>query len=219
MIIGYVLLIIAAAQILIGFTLIFRYQKKQATVYYGLFAIGIAIYAAANGLGFLYQISSNTAEAVSWSGGVLATIFFLLFSFSFPISRKPIEDLLSLMIWPMVVLIPAILFTEAILEKTLTIKFGEGYMTPAGPLFWLLLLFIGVYWCWGIGNLVRAYRRSDGFYRRFLKILSVGVTSTLIVTLSFDVVLPLLIKSHYGYIGSLFSSIWVIATSYLMLKK
>ena len=219
MIIGYILLIIAAAQILIVCTLIFRYQKKQATVYYGLFAIGIAIYVTGNGFGFTRLIETNLAESIAWVGGVLATTFFLVFSFTFPISKKQIADLLPLILWPVIVFIPNLFFTEAIIGKSLTEPFGEGYQTDTGPLFWLLLSFIGIYWIWGIGNLIKAYRQSDGFYRRFLKILSIGVTGTLIVTLAFDVVLPLFIKSQFGYVGSLFSSVWVIVTSYLMLKK
>ncbi len=216
--IGYILLAIAVAELYLGVWFLIRYQKSPATVFFGLFAIGSAIYVAANGLGYVLD-NLFIGDKIGWAGGVIATACFLPFSLSYPISRHSWRELWQLALWPVAIFVPAVLLTNAVVQRQATYHYAEGYKTSPGELFGLLLTFVGVYWIWSVTSLIVHRRKSDGSHRRNLSVVLGGVLASLAVTTAFDIILPLVTKSHFGYIGSLFTSFWVGATGYIILKK
>lgn len=220
MIIGWILVTLALAELLIGLRLIFGYQKNQATVWYGLFAIGAAIYVASNGVGFILNSGvGDLVERFGWSGGALLTAFFLPFSESFPFSRRRWQDHLPYVIWPIVVFVPAFFGTNIFLKSQAVIHYRDGYQTTPGSLFWFFLLFFAVYWGWSLINLVRRFRTSDGLHRWQLRLILIGIAASLFFSVLFDIIMPLVIHSRFGYVGSLLTSIWLGVTSYIILKK
>jgi len=220
MVIGTILFIIAIVELILGLWCIFRYKNNPATFWFGFFAIGAAIYVGANALGFFKSIiTSDWAEHLAWIGGTVATIFFLPFSYSFPLPRRTFKELWPWVFWPLVIFIPAFIWTELIIERQGLVQFMNGYSTATGPYFWVFLVFFIIYWLWSITNLIKWTITSDGIHRKLLmRLLTVFVVS-LAASSYFDVYRPLTTPSQFGYIGSLFTSIWVGYTGYIILKK
>ncbi len=220
MIIGYILLLIALAEFFLGLYLIFRYQRSQATMWYGLFAIAISVYVGANGLGYVNTVvTGQWAEHIAWVGGMATAMFFLPFSYTFPLPRRSARELVPLAIWPLAIIIPGLLFTNLFVQQQSIVRFGQGYKTATGPYFWFMILIFLVYWIWAITNLIIRLRKSDGTHRQYLQLILIGIFLSLLVSAIFDIYMPLTHVTRYGYIGSLFSTIWLGFTSYIILKK
>lgn len=219
MIIGYVLLAIAIVEIIIGLNLLFKYQKSLSTLFFGLFTFSAAIYVGANGAAYAQSSYTGLHDALAWVGGALATTFFFAFSFSFPYPKKTVAELFPWIVWPIVVFVPSILFTNAVIVHQPKYQIGTEYSNTPGPIFWLFLVMFFVYWGWALINFIRYYRKSSGYYRMFVRILLTGIIVSLISSSIFDIFLPMFTKSGFGYVGSLLTSVWVIGAGYLMVKK
>lgn len=218
MLIGLILIALALVELWLGLYFIFRYEKRQSTIWYGLFFIGASVYVGANGWGFIYD-QFYIAERFGWFGGALATSLFLPFSYSFPIPQRTYRELLPWVIWPVVIFGLGSLFTDLFVKEQGIISYREGYQTAAGKFFWLYILFFATYWVWAITNLAKSFLRSDGIHRWILKMTLVGILTSLLVSIIFDIALPLITKSRFGYLGSLFTSVWVLFTGYILVAK
>lgn len=218
MVIGTILIFLALVHLVIGLRFIFGYERSQALVWYGLFVMSIALYVASNGFGYLIN-NFYIAERIGWIGGLMTATFILPFSQSFPLARHTLRELMPLVIWPIFVFIPGLLFTDIFLIDHGVINYRAGYQTQSGPYFGFALAFFGVYWVWGLYNLIRSMQRSDGRHRWLLKMILLGLIISLFVSVIFDIVLPLVSKSTLGYVGSMFSTVWLGFTSYILLKK
>lgn len=218
MIIGWILIALAILEVLLGLYFLLRYQKSLATTFYGLFALGSAIYAGANGAGY---VSNNffIGEKLGWVGGVLATAMFLPFSMSFPLPRKTISHILPVVLWPIIVFIPGILLTNIFVGNPANHVFGTGYETNTGPYFWLLAIFILFYWGWSLVNLIQQRKLAGGFQHTILTRVLIGTIISLTASLFFDFLLPLLTPSGFGYLGSLFTAAWLGMMAYIILVK
>jgi len=218
MIIGVILLVIAIAELFLGLRFIFGYEKRQATIWYGLFCIAVATYVGANGLGFITD-SWFIGERIGWVGGMLTAILFLPFSFSFPIPMRQVRELFPWVIWPIVIFVPGLLFTDLFVRDNAVIRYSQGYETAEGPYFWFMLVIFSLYWFWSIINLFTRFRRSDGLHRWQIRMIITGIVLSLIVSVIFDIVTPLVTINRVGYIGSLFTSVWLGFTSYILVRK
>lgn len=218
MIIGYILTIIAATEVILGLYFLVRYQKSPTSVSYGLFALGSAVYVGANGLGYLSG-SFLIGERLGWLGGFLATVFYLPFSQSFPIPKKRWRELFPWILWPLLLFGGGILFTNMFITVSGLSRFGEGYKIATGAYFWLLLVFLLSYWTWSVTNLIRAHRISGGSQRKLVKYVMIGTFISLAGSLIFDVAIPLIVPNNFGYVGSLLTSAWLGMTAYILVKK
>ena len=218
--IGWLLIVIALAEVWLGFWFLTKYQKNQATTWYGLFCFAVALYVGANGLGYLGQwMSGDTAEHLAWTGGLMTAVLFLPFTFSFPLPTRGNRELVPWVLWPAAIFIPGLLLTDIFVARSSIVAFGPGYATATGELFWLLIVVFGVYWLWSLVNLVRAWRRADGLHRRNTQLVTIGIVVSLAVSAVFDIALPLYAATKYGFIGSLFTSVWLCLTGYILVKK
>lgn len=220
MTIGAVLIGLAIIELILGLYFIFRYEKRQSTIWYGLFCMGVAVYVGANGLGYTGKIiSGNTAEHFSWVGGLIATTFFLPFSFSFPVSRKKISELLPQVVWPLVVFLPGLLFTDVFIVHRFIQNFSKGYSVVEGQYLWLFLLFFAMYWIWAITNLLRSYQISDGIQKKHIRVLLFGLLISLAASWIFDIYISLVSDTSLGYLGSLLTSAWLGVTAWIIRKS
>lgn len=220
MTIGIILLVIAAGELVLGLWFITQRSRNQTTLWYGLFALGSAVYVGANGLGFVSDVQyGKLAENFAWAGGAIATAFFLPFSYSFPIPRRPLRELVILALWPALLFIPGFLFSGAFITQQRIVHFGNGYKTAQGPYMWFFLVFLAVYWLWSLANLIGTIRRSDGTNRRNTNIILGGTLVSLVLTSYFDVFIPLTEPSRVGYIGSLMTIVWLGSALYVLMKK
>lgn len=221
MLIGIILLIIALTELFIGFWFLVKYKNNQATFWYGLVCLGVTLYVGANGIGYLgIFLNGNIAERIAWLGALLFTISFLSFVYSYPVVKKKAADLMVLIIWPLAVFAPVFLWTNFIIKNNGILHYREGYTRAFGEYFWYFLIFFLVYWLWSIIILGQRLKDSDGLHRRNLMIILWGVLISLFAGVIFDIILPLTHPlSNFGYIGSLFTSVWLGVTSYILLKK
>ncbi len=218
MLIGYTLILIALAELALGLYLITKYQNSQAKIWYGLFCMAVAIYVGANGLGYLRD-NFYIAERVGWAGALLTSIFILPFSFSFPLPRKKFGELWPLVVWPILIFIPAVLTTDLLLNNQGSINYTQGYQTLQGPYFYAMVSLFGVYWLWALINMFWRRSHSDGVHRRQLNLILLSIVFSLAVSTVTDIILPIVTKSALGYVGSLFSSVWLGFTAYIILRK
>lgn len=218
MIMGLSLIVVSLIELWLGCWFFYRYQKNQAIIWYGLFTLAVALYVGANGLG---SITDNyfIHEKISWVGGILTAIFFLPFSFSFPIQQKKGSELVSLVFWPAIIFTAGIVFSNSFINEPPQPNLVEGYQTSPGELFWLLITSFFGLWIWSLSNLVRSYKRVDGIKKSQTRILTIGVSLSLLVSIIFDIFYPLFTVSQVGFVGSLFTSIWLFTTSYIIIRK
>lgn len=219
MLIGIILIVIAVAELCLGVFFLNRYQKNQATMWYGLFAISVAKYVGANGLGYTGWIDGQLAEHLAWIGGMSTAFFFLPFSYSYPLPLRPVRELWTLALWPLVIFFPGLLWTGAFIGQRGIVKFGEGYTTDMGPYFWFMIFVFGTYWLWAIWNLSKRLGSTDGIHRRNIQLILGGIITSLIVSAVFDIYFPLADITRYGFLGSLFTSVWFGFTSYILVRK
>lgn len=218
--IGLILILLALAEITLGFWFVVRYRRQQATVWYGLFMIGVGLYVGANGLGYLdVLLTQGQAEHLAWTGGALVATFILPFSYTFPLQRKTVRELLPLALWPLAIFVPGILWTNAFILQQATVNFGNGYTTQPGPYFPFFIAFFGLYWLGALVNLTRSYRNADGIHRQQVGIFLLGTVLSVVISSYFDIFKPLTNATQYGYVGSLCSSIWFGFTAYILVKK
>lgn len=97
--------------------------------------------------------------------------------------------------------------------------FGKGYAASTESYFWAFIAFFAVYWIWAVANLLRSLASSDGIHRTYLKAILAGLVISLTISSIFDIVIPLLGTTPYGYVGPLFSAVWLGFTSYILVKK
>jgi hypothetical protein len=220
MLIGSILTVLAIAQLILGLWFLFGKQRNQTLLWYGLFMVGVALYVGANGLGYLgWLISQAQAEHLAWTGGAIVTTFILPFSFTFPLPRRTVRELVPWAIWPLAVFVPGILLSNAFILQDAIVNFGDGYKTEPGAYFPLLMTFFVIYWLWAIMNFLRSLRSSDGTHRQHLSIFLIGLLISFGLVAYFDIIKPLSAPTQFGYIGSLCSSIWFGFTAYILVKK
>lgn len=218
MTIGIILTTLGVFELFVGLYFLLKYQRSPAILFYALFAFGSAIYVGANGLGYTFD-SYLLGERASWIGGILATTFFLPFSMSYPYSRHSYRELLPWVVWPILVFGFGTAFTELFIRNIGAAHFAYGYKTSTGDFFWLLLVFIGMYWVWSIFNILKSMRSSVGVQRRLTMYILLGTTVSLLASISFDIIVPLIFVSRIGYLGSLMNAAWLGTTTYILLKK
>lgn len=218
MIIGILLILISLAEGVLGVWFLTRYQNNQSTKYYGWFAVAVAVYVLSNGLGYLLN-NFYIAERFGWIGGLMTAAFILPFSYSFPLPRKRPDELIALILWPMAIFIPGLIFTNIFITDIDVIDYRAGYQTLAGEFFWFALLFFVSYWAWALANIWRTMQKSNGLHRWQLKMILTGLILSVVISAIFDILLPIIIKSTLGFVGSIFSAIWLAYTSRILLKK
>lgn len=219
MTIGFILLVLALAELVIGIRFLFRYQRSTTSVFYGFFCFSVALYVGANAIGFLHVANGNTAERLGWAGGAIATAFFLPFTYVFPLPQRTGRELFPWAFWPVLLFGFGMLFSDVFIQTPGVINYGQGYQTTTGSYFWVFLIFFGFYWLWSLVNLARSYQHSDGIHRIQIRVIIVGIVFSLIAASIFDIILPLITPSPFGYVGSLLTSAWLGATTYILLKK
>jgi hypothetical protein len=220
MIVGYLLLILAIMQIVIGTYLISRYTHNLSTISYGVFAWCSAIYVGANGIGFTRLVSNpNIPEMIAWTGGVLVTCAFFFFSFNYPLPKRSLISLLPLLAWPVLFFVPALLFSHLVIVYQSNVLYGEPYHIHYGSFFWQFIIFLIVYWSWAITNLVKHLSSTYGTQRSVLNSVLLFATTWMVSALFFDIILPMAGHSTLSFMGSLVSAVWVIATTRIILRQ
>ncbi len=216
---GYLLATIAIGELIFGLYFILKSNYRQSAWWLGLFMISTSIYVAGNAFGYLNFWTSDLNEQIAWSGGILATASFLPFSFSYPYQKHAFSEMLILILWPAVIFIPGIFFSNSFLRLNADVSFGAGYRTASGELFFLVLIFFASYWFIGIYELARLLLKSDGSIRMNTKIMLAGILTSLAIVSFFDIYLPLKTVTSLGFLGSLATSIWLGATTYIITSK
>lgn len=215
--IGAILVIVAILDLVLAFWFFLAYTRvSYATRWYGLFSLSVALYVGANGLGYLNIISSGTAESFAWAGGMLTAVFFLSFSYTFPVPTRTTASLFPWVFWP------GIIFLAGFLGGDIFIQNNElsptGYSLVAGQGFYLAVLIFITYWTWSIINLLRSMSKTDGRMRLNLKIILFGVFVSLLTSIVFDILLPIRSVTGVGYLGSVATTIWLFTTTYIIVK-
>jgi hypothetical protein len=218
---GYILIAIGLIEVVLGLWFLYRYKRTATNNWYIAFVLSIAFWVLANA--GIYFFANNLDKAqfyneLTWLGGVFIAFTFLFFSFYFPISLKPVKGYSYFLI-----IIPLILFVYLIFFSSLFVTSmafeGNNQKFFTGSLFFLFPAYFFIYWTWGIINLVRKLKRTDGIHVQQLKLLLTGVIISSVFIVIFDLIYPLMGKAVISGLGPELSIIWLGFTSYIILKK
>lgn len=216
--ISYLLLFIGFFQTCLGIWLLTKYEKGQATFWYGFFSFSVAIYVFSNAFGILGIVSPNLADRLAWFGGMSTAVFFLPFSFMYPVQRKSVSELWILIIWPQILLFAGIFFSDIFIVGSKNLTFQETYGAGRGNFFWFMLLIFGFYWAWSIFNLLKSYLWLSGAQKRNILYVILGTVTSLTFSVLFDIIIPIKHSNVVAYLGSIFTSIWLFVTVYIIIR-
>ncbi len=214
MLVGYLLLILAVAQISIGAFFLIRHNRKLSRVSFGLLALCSALYVGTNGVSMAHWVGhQNILEILIWVEITLITCSFFLFSFSFPFLKKNGSNLVPLLGWPILFFVTSLAFTPIVVSfQTDSVANGQ-YTINAGPFIWQFALFLVIYISWAMINLTKRQHLAQDGQRITLRTNAYFALLWALAVITFDIVLPLLGIMTFSYIGSIISAIWIITAT------
>ncbi|MFH0952585.1 MAG: histidine kinase N-terminal 7TM domain-containing protein [Patescibacteria group bacterium] len=218
---GYFLIAIGLVEVFLGFWLVYRYQRTAVNSWYIAFVFSVGLWVLANAGIYFYVDALETAQLfneLTWLAGVLIAFTFLFFSFYFPISLKPVRRYYYLLIFvPLVLFIYLIFFSKLFITGMIFEGNNQKFFT--GSLFFLFPVYFLVYLIWGIINLGRKLKRTDGVHVRQLKLFLTGILISSVFIIVFDMIYPLFGKAVPLGLGPEFSIVWLGYTTYIILKR
>ena len=217
---GIILVIISLIEAVFILWLFFTRSKGHILYSYLGFAVGVFFWVLGNGL---HRLMDTNEAAFFWTDinhffAMLIAVSFLYFSYAFPYftSRINIRKIVILIL-PLVAFFILIFFTNTIVEK-ITGEFGSRFQV-IGPLYHLYAVTWLFYFLWGLKNLFKKLKISDGVQRWQIKWLLVGIIISGIFGTFFDLFMTWFGGPQYYYLGSESSLIWLTFTGYVIFKK
>jgi hypothetical protein len=123
-----------------------------------------------------------------------------------------------LIIWPQILLFAGIFFSDIFIVGSKNLTFQETYGAGRGNFFWFMLLIFGFYWAWSIFNLLKSYLWLSGVQKRNILYVILGTVSSLTFSVLFDIIIPIKHSNVVAYLGSIFTSIWLFVTVYIIIR-
>ena len=209
---GIILLIIGTVELLLGIYFIMRRRTGESAQWYKFLIFSVAIWVLCNAGAALVQGIDQKYIFIelTYVGGGFIAAFFLLFSYTFPFLRKQLNSWFKFLI-----LLPALLNVIVVIVsnqyfQSIEVKGALIIERGSEALLFIFLIYFLFYWIWGLINLFKSYKVSDGIHRWQLKYLIVGLIVSSFIAIIADMVFPLLGVDFSGrnWIGSEFSIIW-----------
>lgn len=221
MIIGWILIVIAAIELLSG-VYVFMTRVKGHLVYsHTLVVLGVTSWVFANGA---YRLTSSPETAFLWArlfyiGSILLTASFVYFTYVFPYAVRPLTRAVTL---PLVLsaaymIILISLSDQLIKSVSITLSGKELHYGTAYHIFlvWFFAMFI-----WGFSNLLQTLRTAAGVHHWQVKNIFLGVLLSFIFGSTFNLILPFLIHgTQWFYLGAGSSIFWLAFTTYMVFNR
>ena len=214
-----ILIIIAIVEFILGFYILIRKQGEIARVY-GLFVFGVIVWVLSLGLelGLKNLDYAFLASNFTYVAAACIASIFVYFSLVFPFKTRPLKKLDFLaIISPGIIVLLLILFTDLLTKELIVHDWGRE--TTLGAAYHFYSIYFLGFMTWGLVNLFKKYKISDGVHRWQIKYFLWGIIISLAFGLFFDLILPWFGNYKLVHIGAEASIVWLGFTSYIILKK
>lgn len=219
----FVLVSVTSINIFLAVFVLIRNIKKETNQVYSIFTFFIAIWAATNAI---FQITQSEKIAfivaqLSYVAGIFLAGSVLYFSFIFPSEKQNKQNYISKhfrkIIFTAVILLNAVIFIPGLLLKGVNIDQGiRGLDT--GPILPLYGLCLATFFGYTIYNLIKKYRIGKGIEKKQILFVVIGLFSSIVFGLLFNLILPLFGLYDLIWLGPDFVIILVITTGYAMVR-
>src|SRR3990167_1636247 len=219
----FVLVSVTSINIFLAVFVLIRNIKKETNQVYSIFTFFIAIWAATNAI---FQITQSEKIAfivaqLSYVAGIFLAGSVLYFSFIFPSEKQNKQNYISKhfrkIIFTAVILMNAVIFIPGLLLKGVNIDQGiRGLDT--GPILPLYGLCLATFFGYTIYNLIKKYRIGKGIEKKQILFVVIGLFSSIVFGLLFNLILPLFGLYDLIWLGPDFVIILVITTGYAMVR-
>lgn len=218
---GTLLIIIALIEACLGVAIFARDKRNRINQLYAVFIFAVALWVFGNAPEHFLDIGGESIvtfflKLVYVAAAIIASAF-LVFSYVFPFQLKPVP-----IFWKIIIsLFPILTFFVVYFSDWLTYSFvyqGGEWSYSFGEVYNIFGVVFLVLWVYGLVLLISKMQRSDGVHRWQLKWLTAGMILSLIVGVTTNLILPWFGINQYGYVGPELSVIWLLFTSYIILK-
>lgn len=217
MIIGVILLVLAATLIGLAVWVLNKYQKSAGIFYYSGFLFGLGLIALTDALLYLLPVAVDPWIArTGYMTGVFTFSMLLMFTANYPrpiFSRRPLH-----VIWwlgPLLFFFPIFLMNETTVQAI--VRQGNGFIETHGAYFWTFPLFVAGYGILTVINLFRQLKGVVGSEQRRVRIFLATLVFAIILASVFDVLLPAL--GHPRYPVGINSGAIIFALSVAIIVK
>ncbi|MFH1235994.1 MAG: histidine kinase N-terminal 7TM domain-containing protein [Parcubacteria group bacterium] len=206
---GIVLALIALIEL--GFFLFFwRYEKTITIKAYLGFIAGVILWVGSNSIAYLHGDGDiSFILRFAYFGGTLVASSFIVFIHAFPHPRSRYIHVLKYFPFVACAVFGILLFGTQTFYRVFELHNGVMSNVTYGISAKIWSVFFVATWIFGLVELLRRHRRSEGFERRRFRYLMIGVVFSLIIGVTTDVVLPLFNLIHYGWFGPGMSVVWL----------
>ena len=219
----YILLVVGLIELFLGIWLLIKYQRSAINTGYSVFVFSVASWVLSNAGLYLSEHLNNGSwlflfNQLTWLTGVILTCAFLIFSFVFPFSQKPIKKWAWwLFLIPLALFTFLIFFTDNFQTNIIMAENSQRYVM--GNLFYSFPVFFFFYWIWSIVNLAKKYQVADGIHKWQIKYLLIGIIVSLLIIIGVDIIPITFGWKVINGVGEFATLIWLFFTSYIILKK
>ena len=198
------------------------YQFSWAILFYELFIFSMLLWVITGGMGLIIMNGPwiDVLNRLAHTIGIFIVTFLVLFAFSFPVPKSSRVMIILMILMGIIGVISTLLtvFTDLIVIET------TDFLSTAiqGPFFTWHIIYFLLLWCLGYITLLRRYKEAEGFYRRIIKVLLIGIllTSLLAVPICYGIFLFNVHWTAFMLWLAYFSSVfWVSATLWILIRN
>lgn len=210
------LVVVCAANVVLGLVVYLNDPQKSSTRYFALLCLGLSVWASFNYLADFQLSNTLLWTRLTFFAITYAVAFLVLFLLNFPrlLSR-------SKFLAPVILLLATGVATISMLPGFIPgvdIKDGVSNV-QTGPLYFVFLAYILAFFVAMIIAIVASWRRSDRENRSRLGFLIFGIVAMAVFISLTNLVLPLITgQNNLAKYGALFTLIFVGATAYAMIR-
>ncbi|MBU1148655.1 hypothetical protein KKI23_01050 [Patescibacteria group bacterium] len=212
---------IAGLELALGFFILWRKPRTIISISYSLLIFSIVLWVFANGYGFL--VDSHASHLFWWKlsfiGASGVAGFILLFSWIFPFPKKEINIYNYLIVFLPIIGVAVLLMGDWLVSG---VDYSSGIpIITVGSWQLIFAAYFIIWLSWGIVNLAKKYKESDGIHRWQLKWILVGLGLPAIFGMLINLILPIfgVQTGYWDWLGTGSSIIWLAITSYIIFKK
>lgn len=219
-IINILSIIILLICIFLGFIVIIKNRKSFLNRIFFLITISVIIWIFTN---LMVDISSSERSAFFWSqltilGPLFLPPLILLFFSMFPNNKSRYIKNKNKLLFLFIPSILLLFFIPTKYNVTNVVFKDWGIDVSVGSLYTYFLVFFVVYLTLGLFYLLKSYRQAKNIERAQIVHVFIGIVSTIILSITTNVILLFYGVSNLASVGPLFSFIFVVSITYSIIR-
>lgn len=216
------LVLISLVNFFLGFIILLQKPVKKANILFSLVVFNVVFWA------ILISVYNYTPQdsiglllvRLFYSVAVFIPVFFLLFTFVFPVEKDVWKKkfILTLICLPAIFIFYITLFTNLVVSDVILV-IGQANIITFGTAYSIYTLGVSVYFLWTLFNLFSDIFKSSGIIRSQLKYLFIGLMGSSIISLGTNLFLPWFGYLDLNWLGQTSTVIWIAFMSYALIRQ